>query len=136
MRRREDNRSFATRIVHAVVKGVMIASLGLGVGSLVGDIGIPVRVLGVVAALAAAGSAVAIDSYVTEREKRRCEEERRAIELEDRKVDEFEAEMAATLLLPDLGRNRPSERESTFVRLVDEQRRQALSGDRRRDRRG
>jgi hypothetical protein len=130
MKRREDNRSIATRIMLGIARGLFITALGLGLASLLGDIGVSARVLGVLGALAVSGTAVVVSDYATAAERRRCQEERRSIALEDRKVDEFVAEKAATQLNADLAQYRPPERESRFVQLVDEQRQQSVSGER------
>jgi hypothetical protein len=132
MKRREDNRSIATRILQAVTRGSILAALGLGLAAVFGDIGMSTRVLGVLGALAITGTAVVVSDYATALERRRCEEERRSIALEDRKVDEFVAERAATPLPMHVAGNQPPEQEFRFVRLVDEQRQQAVNGGRGR----
>jgi hypothetical protein len=130
MKRREDNRSIATRIMQGIARALFITALGLGLGSLFGDIGVSARVLGVLGALAVTGTAVVVSDYATAAERRRCQEERRSIEEEDRKVEEFVAEKAATRLCADLAQYQPPERESRFVQLVDEQRQESLIGER------
>jgi hypothetical protein len=97
---------------------------------LFGDIGVSARVLGVLGALAVTGTAVAVSDYATAAERRRCEAERRSTDLEDRKVDEFVAERTAGCLIADVAQNQPTEQESRFVRLVDEQRQESLIGER------
>jgi uncharacterized iron-regulated membrane protein len=87
--------------------------------------------LGVLGALAVTGTAVVVSDYVTAAERRRCEAERRSTDLEDRKVDEFVAEMAARQPRADLAQYQPTELESRFVQLVDEQRQQSVSSERR-----
>jgi hypothetical protein len=128
MRRREDKRSIATRILQAVAKVLIVTALGMGLGALLGDIGIPARMLGAIGALAITGTAVVVNNYACEAEKRRCEEERRAVELEDRNVDQLVAEMAAPSL--DVAHDQGPEWESRFVRLLDEQRKQQMSEER------
>jgi hypothetical protein len=132
MKRREDNRSIATRILQAITRGLIIAALGLGLAAVFGDIGMSARALGVLGALAITGTAVVVSDYADTSERRRCEEEQRSIEEEDRKVDEFVAEKAATRLIADRAQFQPPERESRFVQLVDEQRQQSVSGEQRR----
>jgi hypothetical protein len=124
MRRQEDNRSITTRILHVAAKVLIITALGMGLSSLLGDIGIPARVLGVLGALAATGTAVVVSDYAAAAERRRCEEEQRAIEVENQCVDAFVAERAASPHLSELEANQLPEGESRFVRLVDEQRQQ------------
>ena len=130
MRRREDNRSIATQVMQAVARVLFITALGMGLASLFGDIGIPTRALGVLGALAVSGTAVLVSDYAAAAERRRCEEERRSIELEDRKVEEFVAYMAAESLSVDMAPKQPTELESRFVQLVDEQRQHAVNGER------
>ena len=127
MRRREDNRSITTRILHVAAKVLIITALGIGLSSLLGDIGIPARVLGVLGALAATGTAVVVSDYAAAAERRRCEEEQQAIEVENRSVDAFVAEQAASQHLGELEEDRSPEGESRFVRLVDEQRQEQPS---------
>ena len=132
MKRREDNRSIATRIVHGIARALFITALGLGLASLFGDIGVSARVLGVLGALAVSGTAVVVSDYASAAERRRCEEERRSIEEEERKADEFVAKMAARQPRADLAQNQPTEQGLRFVRLVEEQRQQSVSGERGR----
>jgi hypothetical protein len=134
MKRREDNRSIATRILQAITRGLIIAALGLA--AVFGDIGTSARALGVLGALAITGTAVVVSDYATTAERRRCEEERRSVALEDRKVDEFVAEMAATPLVTDMAQNQPTDIELCFVRLVNEQRQRSVGTDRSVGRRG
>jgi hypothetical protein len=131
MKRREDNRSITTRIMQAAARVLFITALGMGLASLFGDIGVSARVLGVLGALAVSGTAVVVSDYAAAAERRCCEEERRSIALEDRKVDEFVAEMAATPLLTEMAGTLPPEHELRFVRLLDEQRQRLVSVERR-----
>jgi hypothetical protein len=125
MSRREDNRPLATRALHIVAKVLIITALGMGLSSLLGDVGIPARALGVLGALAVGGTAVVVGECAAAAEKRRCEDERRAVEEEDRKVDEMVAEMAAPSL--GLADYRALEQEARFSRFIEEQRLQRPS---------
>jgi hypothetical protein len=128
MKHRQDNRSTATRIFQGIARGVVIAALGFGLCSLLGDVGVPARVLGVLGLLAATGTAVAAVSYVAAETERRREEERRSIELENQRADELLAERNVSPSMLDLAVHCQSCRESNFVQLVEEQRRQTTSG--------
>ncbi len=129
MSRREDQRSIATRILQAVAKVLIVTALGMGLTSLLGDIGIPARVLGILGALAVSGTAVVASDYAAQVEKRR-EEERRAVELEDRCGEAFVAEKAAEQLLDDLADGQLLQEESRFAQFVDEQRQRSASRQR------
>lgn len=127
MRRLEDNRSLTTKILHGAAKVMVIMALGMGLTALLGDLGIPVRALGMLSALAVGGTAVIVSDYAAAAERRRCEEERRAIELEDRLVDAFVAEREAGQRLCEMAEDQPPQVESRFVRLVETQRQQPSS---------
>jgi hypothetical protein len=111
------------------MKGLSIAGLGLASAAIFGDIGIPSKLLGLLAALSAAGTAIAIGTYISSAPERRCEDtwER---EEEDRKVDAFVAEVALTKNLPDVLCRSAAQPKRTFMQLIDEQRRQLAEQER------
>jgi flagellar biosynthesis component FlhA len=122
MSRLEDTRSIGSKILHGMAKVLVIMALGAGLTAVLGDVGIPARALGMLSALAIGGTAVLVGDYASAAERQRCQEERRAIEEEDRKVDAFVAEHEAGQRLGDLAEDLSTEVESRFVRLVEAQR--------------
>lgn len=127
MRRREDKRSTFTRVLQAVGQGLFVTGLAFLSGSLFAGIGIPARVLGVVAAMGITGATVFICDGLRKADERDREEELRAIELENQKADEHVAEMGLVEQSPPLLGTFEQLESGNFTQRVENQRRETYS---------